>query len=104
MINFLTQVTTTGTMDTTVVVTAGFTTLLGALVYFTKQINADAKAERKDAAEERLKTAELYASASNALAAVVERNTDAHIRASVILSKVEERLENERARAKENAS
>lgn len=82
-------------VDTTVVITGGFTTLLAFLVYFTKQLHSDGKAERKEAAAERLKTAELYASASTALAAVIDRNTDTHIRASVVLSKVEDRLERE---------
>lgn len=76
-------------------IAGGFSALLLFLIWFTRQLHADGKEDRKAAAAERIATATAYKETATLVAAVVERNTEAHIRANVILGRVEDRLERE---------
>jgi len=76
-------------------ITGAFTALLLFLIWFTRQLHSDGKADRAAAASERIATAQAYKETATLVAAVVDRNTEAHIRANVILGRVEDRLERE---------
>lgn len=90
----------TGLPGQTLGVGAAFTALLGFLIWFAKQLHEDAKVERAAAAAERIKTAETYKETTTQLASVVDRNTEAHVRANVILTRVEDRLDREDKRTR----
>lgn len=68
---------------------------LGFVIWFAKNLHADGKQDRALAREDRIAMNAQALEDRKVMQAVIDRNTDAHIRSNVIMSRVEERMDRE---------